>query len=282
MRCAPLPKFLSGLGSLLVLLTAACSSAAQARELRTPYPLKDDAGNFRSYRLFLPAAAGRRPLLAYFHGVMSPGFKSIRSLRNYTGSPVEETGLIGFCRARGIILLVPDALYEYTFLNRPAKGWVIEKEVDGIEKIIDAVIAHHAVDRRAVFLAGLSAGAGLSHHLANRRPRFYGAIVSHSQAYLDAEGRVLPPREPGPRFGVVFAYNEGDYPNLVRLCVESERLYRRNGYRTALLRDLPPRGHAWSAASNPRFWELLNHLRRDNGAGDGEGKGAEAGQRPPQ
>lgn len=261
---------LTGLVCLLALL-AACSGAPPARELRTPYLVRDNAGNARTYRLFLPPAAGPRPLLAYFHGVVSPGFRKIRSLRRYTGSPVEETGLVGFCRERGIILLVPDALYEYTFLNCPARGWVVEKEADGVEKIIDAVIAGQPVDRNAVFLAGLSAGAGLCHHLANRRPDFYRGIVSHSQAYVDAAGRPLPPREPGPRFGVVFAYNEGDYRNLIRLCVESEALYRGSGYRTALLRDLPPRGHAWSAANNARFWELLNRLGRGSGENGGAG-----------
>lgn len=273
MRSIPFRLRSAGLGCLLALL-AGCSGTPPARELRTPYPVRDDAGNARSYRLFLPPAAGRRPLLAYFHGVVSPGFKKIRSLRRYTGSPVEETGLVGFCRERGIILLVPDALYEYTFLNCPARGWVVEKEADGIEKIIDTVIANQPVDRDAVFLAGLSAGAGLCHHLANRRPGLYDGIVSHSQAYVDADGRPLPPREPGPRFGVVFAYNEGDYRNLIRLCVESEALYRGSGYRTALLRDLPPRGHAWSTANNARFWELLNRLGRGSVTGGGAGGAA--------
>ncbi len=260
----------AGLGCLLALL-AGCSSAPPARELRTPYPVRDDAGNDRSYRLFLPPLAGRRPLLAYFHGVVSPGFKSIRSLRRYTGSPVEETGLVEFCRRRGIILLVPDALYEYTFLDRPARGWVIAREADGVEKVIDAVVANREVDRGAIYLAGLSAGAGFCHHLANRRPDVYAGIVSHSQAYVDDAGRPLPPRAPGPRFGVVFAYNDGDYANLIRLCIASEALYRGSGYRTALLRDLPPRGHAWSAANNGRFWELLQRLGRGNGEGGGPG-----------
>ncbi|HOW44599.1 MAG TPA: PHB depolymerase family esterase [Candidatus Aminicenantes bacterium] len=277
MRNDPFRLSRTGLGCLLALL-AACSSTPPARELRTPYPVRDAAGNARTYRLFLPPAAGRRPLLAYFHGVLSPEFKRIRSLRRYTGSPVEETGLVEFCRERGIILLVPDALYGYTFLNCPARGWVVGKEADGIEKVIDTVIANQPVDRNEVFLAGLSAGAGLCHHLANRRPDFYRGIISHSQAYVDAAGRPLPPREPGPRFGVVFAFNEGDYANLIRLCVESEALYRGSGYRTVLLSDLPPRGHAWSATNNARFWELLNRLGRR--VGDGGGGAAAAG--PPR
>ena len=260
-------KLLPWLGVLIAALAlAGCRPAHQAGVLQTPYAVQDNAGNFRDYRVFLPVARERRhPLLVYFHGVISPGFKKIVSLKGYTGSPVEETGLIQFCRSRGIILLVPTARYEYTFLDCPSVGWLIEKEIDGIEKIIDLVIARYPVDSRRVFLAGLSAGAGMSHHLANRRPRYYSAILSQSQAYVNQAGEVLPPVEKGPQFGVVYGYNEGDYPNLIRICIDSERLYRENGYRTVLLRDLPPHGHAWSSASNGRFWRLLNRLGRPSG-----------------
>jgi predicted esterase len=249
---------------ILVPFLPGCGKAPPARILDTPYPVVDDSGNSRSYRVFLPLDRDRpQPLLVYFHGVVSPGFKNIPSLKNYTGSPIEETGLIQFCRARGIILLVPTARYEYTFLRCPSVGWLLDKEVDGVEKIIDTVVASYPVDRQRIFLAGLSAGAGMSHYLANRRPHFYSAIISHSQAYVDQAGKVLPPAVKGPQFGVVYCYNLGDYPNLIRICIDSERLYRENGYRTVLLRDLPPRGHAWSAVNNGRFWKLLNRLGRN-------------------
>jgi predicted esterase len=259
-----LKKLLPWLGLLILSLAfPSCKTSPLSRVLDTPYPVVDDSGNSRSYRLFLPLAGGRQqPLLVYFHGVISPGFKDIPSLKNYTGSPIEETGLIQFCRARGIMLLVPAAKYEYTFLRCRSVGWLIDKEIDGVEKIIDTVIARYPVDSRRVFLAGLSAGAGISHYLANRRPRFYNAIISHSQAYVNQAGEVLPPVAKGPQFGVVYCYNQGDYQNLIRICIESERLYRQNGYRTVLLRDLPPRGHAWSSVNNGRFWKLLNRLGR--------------------
>ena len=250
---------------ILALRIPGCRPFQPAKVLQTPYPVVDDSGNPRAYRLFLPEGRGRRhPLLVYFHGVISPGFKKIPGLKNYTGSPIEETGLIQFCRARGIILLVPTARYEYTFLNCRSVGWLIDKEIDGVEKIIDTVIAHSNIDPSRVYLAGLSAGAGISHYLANRRPYFYNAIISHSQAYINQAEEILPPAKKGPQFGVLFCYNLGDYQNLIRFCIDSERVYRENGYRTILLRDLPPRGHAWSSANNGRFWKLLNRLGRQN------------------
>jgi hypothetical protein len=252
---------LLGASLALAISVSGCREARSAGQvLETPYAVTDDSGNAREYRLFLPARKGRIPLMIYFHGVISPEFKRIPSLKNYTGSPVEETGLIPFCREQGIALLVPKARYEYTFLKCRSAGWLTEKEIDGVEKIIDAVVAHYPVDRGRIYLAGISAGAVFSHYLANRRPRFYDAVLSHSQAYVSPEGVVLRPGERGPRFGVVFCYNEGDYKNLIAFCVESERIYREDGYRTTLLRDLPPRGHAWSSSNNALFWKLLRSL----------------------
>jgi hypothetical protein len=223
----------------------------------------DHLGNTREYRLFLPGSAGASfPLLVYFHGVVSPGFKNIPGLKGYTGSPIEETGLIPFCRARRIALLIPEALYEYTFLKQRSKGWLTEKEMDGVEKIIDTVIEKFPIDRHKVYLAGISAGAVFSHFLANHRPSFYSAIVSHSQAYVSEQNEVLRPAVQGPQFGIVFCYNNGDYKQLIGFCVKSEELYRQAGYRTILLPDLPPRGHAWSGSNNARFWKLMQRLGR--------------------
>jgi len=253
----------------LFLSGTACGRAdrGDAIMLATPFPVTDARGNAREYRLFLPKRTGKPyPLMAYFHGVVSPDFKKIPSLKRYTGSPIEETGLIDFCREQGIALLVPEALYVYTFLDCSSTGWVIDKELDGVEKIIDAVLNNTDVDRKRVYLAGISAGAAFSHHLANHRPSFYSAILSHSQAYVSQEGKLLNPSPHGPKFGVVFCYNIGDYENLIRFCVDSERIYREAGYRTVLLPDLPPRGHVWSYPTNARFWKLLRRLGRKEGS----------------
>lgn len=262
-RRGPAGSRARALGTWLILPVLAvfgCRDARPGGVLETPRPVTDDAGHAREYRLYLPSSRHPAPLLVYFHGVISPDFRKIPSLKGYTGSPVEETGLIPFCRERGIALLVPTALYEYTFLKCPSKGWLTEKELDGVEKIIDTVVEHYPVDRDRIYLAGISAGAVFSHYLANHRPRAYRSVLSHSQAYVDPSGTVLRPAEKGPRFGVVFCYNEGDYRNLIAFCEESERLYREDGYRTVLLRDLPPRGHAWSSTNNARFWKLLRSL----------------------
>jgi len=240
-----------------------CRRSPSAQILNTPQPIVDRLGSQRTYRLFLPRLENKSlPLLVYFHGVRSEGFSKIPTLKKYSGAPIEETGLISFCRANGIILLVPDALYEYQFLGCTARGWVIDKEMDGIDKMIDSVVSHYPVSRQNIYLAGLSAGAVFCHFLANRRPYLYNGIISHSQAYISDQGAILEPVLKGPQFSVIFAYNKGDYDNLIAFCIESEIKYRQAGYRTALLKDLSPPWHQWSAENNRRFWRLLQRLGR--------------------
>ena len=259
----------TALGILLtaftVVIPAACRrSATPGGVLETPYPITDNLGNSREYRIYVPDRADGRalPMLVYFHGVMSPDFRKIPSLKGYTGSPVEETDLISFCSERRIVLVVPKAFYTYTFLNCPSSGWLTDKELDGVEKIIDEVAEREGIDGKRIYLAGISAGAVFCHFLANHRPERYAGLISHSQAYVSPGGEVLKPAVPGPGFGIVFCYNAGDYKNLIRFCVDSERIYREAGYRTALLPDLPPVGHAWSSSSNERLWKWLRRLER--------------------
>ncbi len=228
------------------------------RILKTPKKIIDKLGNKRSFRLFMPADRNPVPMIVYFHGVMSKEFKKMDVLKGYTGSPVEETGLISFCRVRKIALLIPEPFYSFKFLNVKATGWSpFHKEIDGIEKIISVVSKSYNIDKDSIYLAGISAGAVLSHHLANRHPERYRAILSHSQAYISEDGKILYPSKGHVKFGVVFCYTRGDYKNLKELCSESYKVYKKSGYKTVLLKDLPPTSHKWAVSYNKLFWKLL-------------------------
>jgi predicted peptidase len=262
---------------ILLIATAlffnSCTTEKKGDTIRkTPFKIVDKWGNEREYRVFLPPGAfdNPLPLLVYFHGVWSEEFKEkIPALRNYTGSPVEETGLIELSRKKKFILLVPEAYYELKALkNCTAKGWKMDEEIDGIEKIIDKIAAEYNIIKQEIYLAGISAGAVLCHHLANKRPYYYAAVLSHSQAYTDREGKgkVRKPAVKGPQFGVIFAYTKGDYANLIDYCTKSYTIYKKSGYRTKLLKNLPPRSHTWAGQSNDKFWDLLQKLKRTSRA----------------
>jgi len=240
-----------------------CKKMEVYQILETPFSVIDKLGNSREYRIYLPEKEVNRkiPLIVYFHGVRSECFKKSPGLRNYTGSPVEETGLIEFCKLNTIALLVPEPRYEYKFGNCMCKGWSpFDKEIDGIEKMIDLVIEKYPIEKKKIFLAGLSAGAALTFHLANRRPHYYSAILSHSQGSIHEDLRYLKPSERGPKFGVLLAYTKGDYKNLIEICIETERIYKAHNYKVVLLKDLPPKSHRWSNTNNNMFWDYLNRL----------------------
>jgi pimeloyl-ACP methyl ester carboxylesterase len=232
----------------------------------SPLEIIDKNGWQRNFRLFFPEKkTSNLPLLVYFHAVASAEFaEKVPSLRHYHPSFIEVTGLIDFCREQKIVLLVPDALYEYDFLGCKAKGWVIKDEMNGIEMMIDQVVEKYKLDKKGVYLAGISAGAVLSHYLANRRPKKYQAILSHSQGYDDGYANPKMPDNRGPKFGVLFVFNKGDYPNLIQLCLGSKKLYDQKNYKTQLIPDVLPQGHAWSAENNSLFWKTLRELAAKN------------------
>ena len=240
-----------------------CQKKPGQTVLNTPHKVVDSFGKQREYRLFYPIVNSgfRVPLLVYFHGVRSECFKQFPGLRNYTGSPVEETGLIEFCKNNNIALLVPEPAYEYKFHNCMCKGWSpFDKELDGVEKMIDLVVEKYSISEKRIFLSGLSAGAAFCFHIANRKPERYNSILSHGQGSLYEDLRYLMPTQPGPKFGVLLAYTKGDYKNLIEICQETEKIYKENNYKVLLLKDLPPENHRWSETSNELFWKYLNEL----------------------
>ena len=236
--------------------------------LKTPVPVSDRLQKERYYTLYLPAAKNKTiPMIVYFHGVMSPGFKNSPALKNYSGSPVEETGLIQFCKQRKIALLVPKTAYTFKFQHYKAHGWSpFEKESDGIEKMIDAVINKYAIDRKGVYLYGISAGAVLTHHLASRRPDRYNAILSHSQGYTTDAGKILQPKDQKHKFGVVICYTRKDYDNLIKNSHQTYENYLKLKYKAILLKNLPPDSHRWDNGSNLRFWNFVQKVGQYSGA----------------
>ena len=244
---------------ILLLVPQGCSKSDRGK-LSNPIKIVDTAGLVRNYNIYFPEKGdGDLPLFIYFHGVRSDRFKEKPVLKGYTGSPVEETGLLPFCNTNKIVLLEILPSYSYKFLDVDASGWSpFGKEIGGIEKCIDTVIDEYNIDRNRVFLAGISAGAVMANHLANRRPEKYKAILSHSQAYINENDEILDPSDHEKKFRVIICYTKGDYKDLKDICERSYKKYKESGYDIVILRELPPLSHKWSKSSNGRFWRLLN------------------------
>jgi len=258
-------KFISSI--IFVLTVLLCLIECKDIEngvLTNPHNVIDKYGVKRNYTLYLPANIKESvPMIIYFHGVRSEKFRTIAVLKGYSGSPLIETGLIRFCKIKRIALLEILPSYSYKFMNVKAHGWSpFVKEIDGVEKCIDSVLENYRIDKNSVYISGISAGAVLAHHLANRRPKKYSAVLSHSQAYINEGNDLLIPSQNSNKFGVVFCYTKGDYDNLKVLCESSFNIYKKRGYRVIILRNLPPSNHKWSTTSNGRFWRSLLKVSR--------------------
>ncbi len=245
--------------NMFLLIPQGCSKSERGK-LSNPIEIVDSAGVIRNYNIYFPEKGdGDLPLFVYFHGVMSDGFKDKPVLKGYTGSPVEETGLLPVCNANKVALLEILPSYSYKFLDVEAFGWSpFDKEIEGIEKCINTVIDKYNIDKGKIYLAGISAGAVMANHLANRRPEKYRALLSHSQAYISENNKILDPVDHERKFKVIICYTKGDYRNIKDICERSYRKYIESGYDVVILRDLPPLSHKWSNSSNGRFWRLLN------------------------
>ena len=244
---------------MFLLIPQGCSESERGK-LSNPIEIVDSAGVIRNYNIYFPEKGeGDLPLIVYFHGVRSDGFKDKPVLKGYTGSPVEETGLLPFCNINKIVLLEILPSYSYKFLDVDAFGWSpFDKEIEGIEKCIDTVIDKYNIDGEKIYLAGISAGAVMINHLANRKPEKYRAILSHSQAYISENNEILDPADHERKFKVIICYTKGDYKNLKDICERSYKKYKESDYDVVILRDLPPLNHKWSNSSNGRFLRLLN------------------------
>ncbi len=232
--------------------------------LITPYKVVDKFGAVREYTVYLPKKEKKKrfPLIVYFHGVMSPEFRKIPALATYTGSPVEETGLIKFCQKKGIILVAMKPYYSYFFLGEKAKGWSpFEKELDGIQKVIKTIIKNFNVDKKRVYLYGISAGAVIAHHIANKNPSLISGIISHSQGYISEKNNILKPLPKNKiYFGVVFTYTKGDYKNIITIVEKSYKMYKKAGFNTILLKNSPPLSHKWAKSMNGVFFSYVEKL----------------------
>ncbi len=123
------------------------------------------AGLRLSFRLMAPAAAEGEPapLLVFLHGAGQCGSDNLQQLR---GLP-EQMALPHWRRRYPCYLLAPQC----------PKGAHWSDAMSDLTQLIDALLEGCPVDRRRVYLTGLSMGGFGSWELAARRPDLFAAVV---------------------------------------------------------------------------------------------------------
>ncbi|MBU9222149.1 extracellular catalytic domain type 1 short-chain-length polyhydroxyalkanoate depolymerase [Burkholderia multivorans] len=161
--------------------TAAAAGRTSVRDapgtwLRSFHSARPAAGQFinhLAYELYLPvaAAAGKAmPLVVMLHGC-----------KQTAESFAAGTRICRLAERAGFAVLFPEQAK--TAHSQRCWNWhgdTSQSEAPAIASLIDAVARERAIDRTRIYLAGMSAGAGLAARLAIRYPDLFAAVGLHS------------------------------------------------------------------------------------------------------
>lgn len=144
------------------------------------------------YLLHLPPAYSRReqyPLILFLHGSGERG-TDIHAVKKH-GIPkiAEQQSDFPF------ITLSPQC--------PPDSTWIMQR--DALLMLLDQVMAKHAIDKKRVYLTGLSMGGYGAWYLSSEHPERFAAVVPICGGYDDMLG--YPDRVAGLRYTPVWAFH---------------------------------------------------------------------------
>ncbi|AJY14857.1 PHB depolymerase family esterase [Burkholderia multivorans] len=148
------------------------------RSFHSARPAAGQLINHLAYALYLPASAaaaagptrGAMPLVVMLHGC-----------KQTAESFAAGTRICRVAERAGFAVLFPEQAK--TAHAQRCWNWhgdASQSEAPAIASLIDAVARERAIDRDRIYLAGMSAGAGLAARLAIRYPDLFAAVGLHS------------------------------------------------------------------------------------------------------
>ncbi len=200
------------------------------------------------YLLHVPPAQSRRqnfPLILFLHG------------SGERGSDVNTVKRHGIPK---IVEQQPDYPFITLSPQCPANStWFYQR--DALLMLLDQVLAKHAVDKKRVYLTGISMGGYGAWHLGSEHPERFAAVVPICGGFDDMLG--YPERVAGLRYTPVWAFH-GAKDALVPLSETTTMVKAlRKAGGTVKLTVYPDAGHdAWTRTyENPRLyrWLLQQH-----------------------
>jgi len=136
------------------------------------------------YRLYLPRdrhARGKFPLLVMLHGCSQDATEFAAGTR-----------MNAIAQEHGCAVLYPEqsssanAMRCWNWFSREAQQG--QGEADLLVHLVQDCLNRESVDERRVYIAGMSAGAGMAEILALRNPRLFAASALHSGVMYGAAG----------------------------------------------------------------------------------------------
>lgn len=151
-------------------------SAAPGKWIRSFHsapPLPGQLVNHLAYELYLPAShtsRARLPLVVMLHGC-----------KQSAASFAAGTRICRLAERAGFAVLLP----EQAVTANAQRCWhwhgdPAQTEAPAVASLVAAIVREHSFDASRVYLAGMSAGAGLAANLAIRHPALFAAVGLHS------------------------------------------------------------------------------------------------------
>lgn len=129
--------------------------------------------NHLAYALYLPAAPAATaalPVVVMLHGC-----------KQTAESFAAGTRMCRLAERAGFAVLFPEqAKTAHAHRCWHWHGDATQSEAAAVVSLVDAIVRHHGFDRDRIYVAGLSAGAGLAAALAIRYPERFAAVGLHS------------------------------------------------------------------------------------------------------
>ncbi|NQT16172.1 MAG: dienelactone hydrolase family protein [Planctomycetes bacterium] len=203
-------------------------------------------GHPRTYRVVVPPSATNEqlPIVFAFHGH-----------GNTPESEADRTKLDQLAAARGFVLVYPAALDGSWRTHALDESESAEENCD--IRFFDALLDHLSVDlnvdRKRVYLVGMSMGATFVHDVALARSDKVAAALAHSSS--------PPPGIECERpFPIMMVIGANEPPYALQSARDGARRYREKGHICELLlvRGI---GHEWAQGQNMRMWRFLARHR---------------------
>lgn len=174
---------------LLVMGFVGIAMQLTARAPAAEGPLQSRTVGGRDYQLFLPSAAGKRPLVIALHGGGGNGAQLARS-----------AGLIEKAAKEGFILALPEGTARIAKLQTWNAGgccaYAMNQKIDDvgfIRALIDDLVRTQAVDPKRIYVVGLSNGGMMTQKVAIAlSDRIAGAAVFVGALFGDEAKPVGP------------------------------------------------------------------------------------------
>lgn len=222
--------------------------------LSTPFNIMDKYENHRSYLVYLPENYRDRDvkrIVIYFLGS-----KCTNTADYFGNKPEHMLFLEEYAEKYSFIVAIPFPIYEYIHMDRICHGWVVDKEIDFINQMVEKIALNYFDNKSFdIYTIGLSAGGYMGYYYAYLYNNKVSGVFSHGKNSGELKSMIDNPSDINWRLGL--AYNKYDFPDIISLVNEDYDYYSGLGIDVRIWRDCDENRHSWSKERTDEYFGYL-------------------------